>query len=72
MKQDEIPNVVNVGFFGFEAEMLKAKRLPDLIESAGGDWGSDMDGCWIMPVYWVLIQHKCRISTQISRINHQG
>jgi hypothetical protein len=36
MKQDEIPNVVNVGFFGFEAEMLKAKRLPDLIESAGG------------------------------------
>lgn len=31
VKQDEIPNVVNVGFFSFKAAMLEAKRLFDLI-----------------------------------------
>jgi len=32
MKQYEISNVVNVGFFGLEAEVPESKRLSDLIE----------------------------------------
>jgi len=32
MQQDEIPDVVNIEFLSFEAAMLEAAQLPDLIE----------------------------------------
>ncbi len=32
MQKDEISDVVNIEFLSFEAAMLEADRLPDLIE----------------------------------------